>query len=179
MSLEESGRRDATLAETRIELGSQFCTSVLSNFVLPTLPSLSFLLNRDGPSSRQLQIEQGVSSLISSLTSMPPALNRVPAVYTIIRLFFQCVKAAPLWSVASEQQQVRTWSADQQGHPKGPPIGSEEFYWKLALSAGLVLLGGVFAGLTLGLMGLDVRSLHVTVRIHNAHQDIRVTAHQS
>lgn len=35
-------------------------------------------------------------------------------------------------------------------------MGSATFWWKLGLSAGLVLLGGVFAGLTLGLMGLDV-----------------------
>lgn len=33
------------------------------------------------------------------------------------------------------------------------------FWWKLGLSAVLVLLGGVFAGLTLGLMGLDLVNL--------------------
>jgi metal transporter CNNM len=41
------------------------------------------------------------------------------------------------------------------------PIGSAEFWAKLGLSAVLVLLGGVFAGLTLGLMGLD--ELHLRV----------------
>ncbi|KDQ51330.1 hypothetical protein JAAARDRAFT_88839, partial [Jaapia argillacea MUCL 33604] len=41
------------------------------------------------------------------------------------------------------------------------PIGSPAFYTKLAVSVGLVLLGGVFAGLTLGLMGLD--ELHLRV----------------
>ncbi|KAK7062629.1 hypothetical protein VNI00_000117 [Paramarasmius palmivorus] len=39
--------------------------------------------------------------------------------------------------------------------------GSANFWWKLAVSAVLVLLGGVFAGLTLGLMGLD--ELHLRV----------------
>jgi hypothetical protein len=33
------------------------------------------------------------------------------------------------------------------------------FWWKLGLSGMLVLLGGVFAGLTLGLMGLDLVNL--------------------
>ncbi|GJN91092.1 hypothetical protein Rhopal_004109-T1 [Rhodotorula paludigena] len=39
--------------------------------------------------------------------------------------------------------------------------GSAAFYWKLGLSVVLVLLGGVFAGLTLGLMGLDLVNLQV------------------
>ncbi|KIJ58936.1 hypothetical protein HYDPIDRAFT_177972 [Hydnomerulius pinastri MD-312] len=41
------------------------------------------------------------------------------------------------------------------------PTDSPEFWMKMAISAGLVLLGGVFAGLTLGLMGLD--ELHLRV----------------
>ncbi|POY71912.1 hypothetical protein BMF94_5069 [Rhodotorula taiwanensis] len=44
--------------------------------------------------------------------------------------------------------------------PDTPP-GSSAFWWKLGLSAVLVLLGGVFAGLTLGLMGLDLVNLQV------------------
>lgn len=39
--------------------------------------------------------------------------------------------------------------------------GSPEFWEKLFISIGLVLIGGVFAGLTLGLMGLD--ELHLRV----------------
>ncbi|KAJ3524591.1 hypothetical protein NM688_g8534 [Phlebia brevispora] len=46
-------------------------------------------------------------------------------------------------------------------HEEGLPRDSPEFLWKLLLSAGLVLAGGVFAGLTLGLMGLD--ELHLRV----------------
>ncbi|KDQ17598.1 hypothetical protein BOTBODRAFT_105487 [Botryobasidium botryosum FD-172 SS1] len=41
------------------------------------------------------------------------------------------------------------------------PIGSPSFWWKIALSGCLILAGGVFAGLTLGLMGLD--ELHLRV----------------
>ncbi|GAA6005465.1 hypothetical protein JCM11491_003651 [Sporobolomyces phaffii] len=50
-----------------------------------------------------------------------------------------------------------------QGHDKAPevPPGSSIFWWKLGLSGVLVLLGGVFAGLTLGLMGLDLVNLQV------------------
>jgi len=40
-------------------------------------------------------------------------------------------------------------------------IGSSEFWWKLSISWCLILSGGVFAGLTLGLMGLD--ELHLRV----------------
>ncbi|CAE6534098.1 unnamed protein product [Rhizoctonia solani] len=41
------------------------------------------------------------------------------------------------------------------------PIGGSRFWWKMVVSMGLVLLGGAFAGLTLGLMGLD--ELHLRV----------------
>ncbi|TFK38807.1 hypothetical protein BDQ12DRAFT_683387 [Crucibulum laeve] len=44
---------------------------------------------------------------------------------------------------------------------KGEPPGSPEFWWKMIISGVLVLAGGVFAGLTLGLMGLD--ELHLRV----------------
>ncbi|PFH46900.1 hypothetical protein AMATHDRAFT_77452 [Amanita thiersii Skay4041] len=46
------------------------------------------------------------------------------------------------------------------GTPR-PAIGSPEFYYKMVVSMMLVLLGGAFAGLTLGLMGLD--ELHLRV----------------
>ncbi|KAG7441214.1 DUF21-domain-containing protein [Guyanagaster necrorhizus] len=53
---------------------------------------------------------------------------------------------------------------DAELHMNGPPTverGSPEFWYKIIISAILVLLGGVFAGLTLGLMGLD--ELHLRV----------------
>ncbi|CCL98919.1 uncharacterized protein FIBRA_00926 [Fibroporia radiculosa] len=43
----------------------------------------------------------------------------------------------------------------------GEQPGSTAFWYKLVISIGLVLAGGVFAGLTLGLMGLD--ELHLRV----------------
>ncbi|KAI0344006.1 DUF21-domain-containing protein [Trametopsis cervina] len=43
----------------------------------------------------------------------------------------------------------------------GLPPGSSEFWWKIVISTALVLAGGMFAGLTLGLMGLD--ELHLRV----------------
>lgn len=43
----------------------------------------------------------------------------------------------------------------------GEPVDSATFWWKITVSAVLVLAGGVFAGLTLGLMGLD--ELHLRV----------------
>ncbi|OAX31344.1 DUF21-domain-containing protein [Rhizopogon vinicolor AM-OR11-026] len=43
----------------------------------------------------------------------------------------------------------------------GEPVDSPTFWWKIAISIILVLAGGVFAGLTLGLMGLD--ELHLRV----------------
>ncbi|KAJ2917580.1 hypothetical protein MD484_g2835, partial [Candolleomyces efflorescens] len=46
-------------------------------------------------------------------------------------------------------------------HEEPERPGSPEFYEKLTISAVLVLVGGIFAGLTLGLMGLD--ELHLRV----------------
>lgn len=43
----------------------------------------------------------------------------------------------------------------------GEPVDSSTFWWRITISAVLVLAGGVFAGLTLGLMGLD--ELHLRV----------------
>ncbi|GAA5974567.1 hypothetical protein JCM21900_001746 [Sporobolomyces salmonicolor] len=59
--------------------------------------------------------------------------------------------------------QSDSWIGSAWGHESAPetPPGSEAFWWKLFLSAILVLLGGVFAGLTLGLMGLDLVNLQV------------------
>ncbi|KAK7688001.1 hypothetical protein QCA50_008371 [Cerrena zonata] len=52
-------------------------------------------------------------------------------------------------------------NAPHKEHGEAP--GSPEFWSKVLLSIGLVLLGGVFAGLTLGLMGLDELHLRVLV----------------
>ncbi|KAI0311120.1 hypothetical protein OF83DRAFT_1177879 [Amylostereum chailletii] len=49
------------------------------------------------------------------------------------------------------------------------PVGSATFWSKVVISIGLVLLGGVFAGLTLGLMGLD--ELHLRVLASSSEDD--------
>ncbi|KAF9065028.1 hypothetical protein BDP27DRAFT_1229478 [Rhodocollybia butyracea] len=59
---------------------------------------------------------------------------------------------------------ITTYVSDEKPslpHDDTPEVGSPEFWYKMGISVGLVLLGGVFAGLTLGLMGLD--ELHLRV----------------
>lgn len=46
-------------------------------------------------------------------------------------------------------------------HKDYPEWGTPDFYFHVGISIALVLLGGIFAGLTLGLMGLD--ELHLRV----------------
>ncbi|KDR70055.1 hypothetical protein GALMADRAFT_255436 [Galerina marginata CBS 339.88] len=55
---------------------------------------------------------------------------------------------------------IRPFSTTTVGN-EGTEKGSPEFWYHLAISVVLVLAGGVFAGLTLGLMGLD--ELHLRV----------------
>ncbi|KAI0286416.1 DUF21-domain-containing protein [Russula brevipes] len=64
-----------------------------------------------------------------------------------------------LFSLHREQQP--RWSAAAHGTPPGEELGSPEFWWQIIISTFLILSGGVFAGLTLGLMGLD--ELHLRV----------------
>ncbi|CAE6532099.1 unnamed protein product [Rhizoctonia solani] len=68
----------------------------------------------------------------------------------IAGLFFiisRAVHASPIFNLKAEEPEE--------------PIGSTNFWWKMVMSMALVLLGGAFAGLTLGLMGLD--ELHLRV----------------
>ncbi|KAI1315942.1 hypothetical protein EDD11_000192 [Mortierella claussenii] len=50
---------------------------------------------------------------------------------------------------------------EPEGGHEGEGASSPEFWIKMALIVALVLIGGVFAGLTIGLMGLDETNLHV------------------
>ncbi|KAA1475388.1 DUF21-domain-containing protein [Dentipellis sp. KUC8613] len=56
---------------------------------------------------------------------------------------------------------VRVFDEHVRAADGGEEVGSPEFWYKVIVSIGLVLAGGVFAGLTLGLMGLD--ELHLRV----------------
>ncbi|KAJ7347346.1 hypothetical protein DFH08DRAFT_867799 [Mycena albidolilacea] len=79
-------------------------------------------------------------------------------------LLFRCALASPLFaSLKSQVAQVAEFSllAKEKKTHTHPEMWSSEFWEKILMSMGLVLLGGVFAGLTLGLMGLD--ELHLRV----------------
>ncbi|KAI0809194.1 hypothetical protein BC629DRAFT_1580488 [Irpex lacteus] len=66
------------------------------------------------------------------------------------------VYASPLFALEEDGH------GKHKGHQNhGLPPGSAEFWSKIIVSAVFVLLGGLFAGLTLGLMGLD--ELHLRV----------------
>ncbi|RUS17310.1 hypothetical protein BC937DRAFT_90144 [Endogone sp. FLAS-F59071] len=56
-----------------------------------------------------------------------------------------------------------TFLTEPEGHPR-VDLGSEKFWWSISTMMFLVVLGGVFAGLTLGLMGLDETNLHVLMQ---------------
>ncbi|KAJ7862867.1 hypothetical protein B0H13DRAFT_2282199 [Mycena leptocephala] len=68
--------------------------------------------------------------------------------------------ASPMFTNLAAQIGIQTADNLKKTHTH-PELWSPEFWEKIAVSAGLVLLGGVFAGLTLGLMGLD--ELHLRV----------------
>ncbi|KAJ7252042.1 hypothetical protein C8J57DRAFT_1077753 [Mycena rebaudengoi] len=71
-------------------------------------------------------------------------------------MFVRCGLAAPLRGLSVQLQTVEKLQTHT--HPE---LWSEEFWIKIGLSMLLVLAGGLFAGLTLGLMGLD--QLHLRV----------------
>jgi hypothetical protein len=60
-------------------------------------------------------------------------------------------------------------------HGATPPPLEVAFWWRLGVSVLLVLLGGIFAGLTLGLMGLDELRLRVLAESGEVERD-RVNA---
>ncbi|KAL5518448.1 hypothetical protein ACEPAH_130 [Sanghuangporus vaninii] len=72
-------------------------------------------------------------------------------------------------AVATPTLQVRMVSTFAGGEPEEEP-GSTGFWMQLLFSCILVLLGGVFAGLTIGLMGLD--DLHLRVLSTSSDDDV-------
>jgi len=64
-------------------------------------------------------------------------------------------------------------SATQKTTHEHTTIGSAVFWWKLGTSICLILSGGVFAGLTLGLMGLDELHLRVLATSSDDPQEKR------
>ncbi|KAF8194855.1 hypothetical protein K438DRAFT_809580 [Mycena galopus ATCC 62051] len=86
--------------------------------------------------------------------------------YSIL-LLIRCALATPLFTGLKTQLQIGLTQTAGQTHAH-PELWSPEFWEKIWISIFLVLLGGVFAGLTLGLMGLD--ELHLRV-LANASPD--------
>ncbi|KAJ3985309.1 hypothetical protein F5890DRAFT_1510913 [Lentinula detonsa] len=83
--------------------------------------------------------------------------------YSLILLLARNVFAAPFKSFFGTYilASTNTNGLDAATRDDTPEYGSPEFWWKMGISVLFVLLGGVFAGLTLGLMGLD--ELHLRV----------------
>ncbi|KAI8982438.1 hypothetical protein BDF20DRAFT_866933 [Mycotypha africana] len=105
------------------------------------------------------------------ISTDPFSLTRITFMYKSNKsnniLYLNSVKAA-LFAVGSFSTSIyghplNILSSDDGLTPEEPPIdyGSAEFYERLIVIAVLVLTGGVFAGLTLGLMGLDETNLQV------------------
>ncbi|CAA7266424.1 unnamed protein product [Cyclocybe aegerita] len=87
-----------------------------------------------------------LSVLCLTIAARAPSANGLPL--TTCLSLDEC---GPIYRVAGKHKT---------GHPGAEP-GSPEFWYHVGVSACLVLAGGVFAGLTLGLMGLD--ELHLRV----------------
>ncbi|OXG24908.1 hemolysin [Cryptococcus neoformans Ze90-1] len=88
---------------------------------------------------------------------MPPLVRRSPtsSIPTLLSLT-KLVQLVP----RSAQQWSSFGASAPPIEPEDPP-DSPKFWWKLGLSVVLVLAGGVFAGLTLALMGSDDLNLRV------------------
>lgn len=88
---------------------------------------------------------------------MPPLVRRsttssIPTLLSLTKLVQLVPRSAQQWSSFG--------AATPPIEPEDPP-DSPKFWWKLGLSVVLVLAGGVFAGLTLALMGSDDLNLRV------------------
>ncbi|GFZ49498.1 Protein MAM3 [Saitozyma sp. JCM 24511] len=102
------------------------------------------------------------------LTRGPAAARSLPTLLSISKL----LHLVPAAITSSPHMQKRNgWTSSGMSYlaeaggggtiePEDPP-DSPQFWWKFGLSVGLVLLGGVFAGLTLALMGSDDLNLRV------------------
>ncbi|KAK4688587.1 metal transporter CNNM, partial [Tremellales sp. Uapishka_1] len=98
----------------------------------------------------------------SAKAALPTLLSITKLFQLVPQLFSNTVASSPglmkrggAWGTSAVQMLAEA--------PEGPedPPGSPQFIFKLVISAGLVLAGGVFAGLTLALMGSDDLNLRV------------------
>lgn len=89
---------------------------------------------------------------------MPRTAKSKNTVHSFLFLLPKIVAAVPLFSLSLQR------STSQNTHPstsKEPPLTTEELYVYFSVSMFLVILGGVFAGLTIALMGQDEINLKV------------------
>lgn len=88
--------------------------------------------------------------LLNSYTRNVTSTTVASSLIKIILMFTNIVKSLPIHSIVHASSNETATTAH-----KVPQLTPEEFYANLLTSVFLVLAGGVFAGLTLGLMGQD------------------------
>ncbi|GJJ76045.1 metal transporter CNNM [Entomortierella parvispora] len=122
-----------------------------------------------------ITIEKDSSSLqtCSSRASRPRnsalGLKNIIIYVLVFTNLLLCSKLFSTWSRASTvstPKQDNDWLVmamvgTEKPEHEGEDAGTPEFWLKMGLIVFLVLIGGVFAGLTIGLMGLDETNLHV------------------
>ncbi|ORY35604.1 hypothetical protein BCR39DRAFT_511086 [Naematelia encephala] len=94
---------------------------------------------------------RSLSSSLPTLLSLSKLLQAVPQAISRHKRSTDVIGSGVMMHLATAKAPIE---------PEDPP-DSPIFWWKLGFSAGLVLLGGVFAGLTLALMGSDDLNLRV------------------
>ncbi|KAF5364586.1 hypothetical protein D9758_005613 [Tetrapyrgos nigripes] len=122
-----------------------------------------------GLPQRYLSSESRLSAYPNLLTytQMSDLLNVLPIALLLLYLF-SLAFGAPVGTVlplgndgdGGQVDQIISSTSGLTSHPV-PNYGLSEFLVKSSISMGLVLLGGVFAGLTIALMGLDEMHLRV------------------
>ncbi|GJJ75393.1 metal transporter CNNM [Entomortierella parvispora] len=72
---------------------------------------------------------------------------------------------------ASHSSDFTLWTLPEQEH-EGEDATSIDFWIKMGLIVFLVMIGGIFAGLTIGLMGLDETNLHVLMASGSSNEQV-------
>jgi hypothetical protein len=134
--------------------GYVIANNPLNSVAQPIEPRLSNTVDR---------VDQVLSADAHLRLSIMPPSRTYRALPLLMSSFQRLVRAVPRALSDNSALAARTVlaAAAEKGEEPEVPIGSQSFWWHIGISLFLVLLGGVFAGLTLGLMGLD--ELHLRV----------------